>query len=87
MNHAYGNPWAREYEPKHYTSNAKPVEHAGCQIFRVHPSQYDVVKSGMCIAQRVGLSGAKLCAEVVQGMDAPTFEDVRERMLARFGHY
>jgi hypothetical protein len=27
------------------------------------------------------------CAEIVDGMDTPTYKDVGARMLERFGHY
>jgi hypothetical protein len=83
----YTNPWAKEYEPKEYTRNIEPVEYNGCQIVKVHPTQYDLVKSGICIAQRWGLEGVKVCADVVADLLFPTFQDVRERMLEKYGHY
>ena len=87
MTHAYKNPWAKPHEPQEYVRNVEPFVHAGCQIFHVLPDQWDVVKNGVCIAQRAGKRGAMACAEIVDGMDTPTYKDVGARMLERFGHY
>lgn len=84
MSHAYKNPWAKPHEPQEYIRNVEPFVHAGCQIFHVLPDQWDVVKNNVCISQRAGKRSAMECAEVVEDMDTPTFEDVRERMLERF---
>lgn len=83
----YINPWAKDYEPKEYTRNATPIDYNGCQIVKVHQFQYDVVKNGVCIGQRCGMEGAKMCADIVSDMLFPTFEDVRERMLVKYGQY
>lgn len=83
----YTNPWAKEYEPKEYNRGGEPIEYSGCQIVKVHPTQYDVVKSGVCIAQRAGLEGAKKCADSVVDLLFPTYHDVQERMLEKHGHY
>jgi hypothetical protein len=83
----YVNPWAKEYEPKTYNRNIEPLEYSGCQIFKVHSTQYDVVKSGLCIAQRSGLEGAKQCADIVKDLLFPSFDDVQLRMLEATGHY
>lgn len=84
--HRYRNPWAKPSEPQEYIRHVEPFNHAGCQIYHVHPDQWDVVKSGVCIMQRSGRSGSIQCAEVVQDIEAPTFEDVRERMLEKYGY-
>lgn len=86
MTHTYRNPWAKPHEPQEYTRHVAPTEHMGCQIFHVLTDQWDVVKNGECIAQRAGKRGAMECAEVVEDLDTPTYEDVRARMLERFGH-
>lgn len=85
--HRYRNPWARASDPPEYVRNVDPIEYHGALIFRVLPGQFDVVKAGTCIAQRGGLAGAKLVAEAVEDMEAPTYEDARDRMHERHGHY
>ncbi len=87
MTHTYRNPWAKPHEPQYYIRNVEPFDHAGCQIYHALPDQWDVVKAGVCISQRTDRSGAIQCAEVVQDMEAPTYQDVRDRMLERYGHY
>lgn len=86
MTHVYKNPWAKPHEPQEYVRNVQPFTHAGSLVFRVIPDQWDVVKNGVCIAQRAGKRGAMACAEVVEDMKTPTYDDVRARMLERFGH-
>lgn len=84
--HTFRNPWAKPTEPQDYVRNIEPVEYLGCEIFHVFPNQFDVVKSGVCISQRVGMEGAKQAAEVVSDLLFPNFDDVRKRMLERYGH-
>ena len=84
--HTYRNPWAKPHELQVYTRNVDPVAYKCCLLFHVCGPQWDVVKVGVCIAQRTGELGAMICAEVVEDIDAPTFEDVRSRMLERHGH-
>ncbi len=79
MNHAYKNPWAKSHEPQEYVRNVEPYAHAGCQIFHVYPQQWDVVKGGVCIAQRTGRGGAEYVAELVSDLMFPTYQDVRDR--------
>ena len=83
----YTNPWAQGTEPKEYNRSVEPIEYNGCQIIKVHQFQYDLIKSGVCIAQRCGLEGVKRCADIVSDLLFPTFEDVRERMLEKYGQY
>lgn len=83
----YKNPWAKEYEQKEYTRSSTPIDYNGCQIVKIHSTQYDLVKAGVCIAQRCGLEGIKACADIVSDIMFPTFLDVRERMLESKGHY
>jgi hypothetical protein len=83
----YINPWAKEYEPKTYIRNVEPIQYNDCQIVKVHSTQYDVVKNGVCIAQRCGIEGVKKCADSVSDLMFPTFDDVRDRMLEKVGHY
>lgn len=85
MTRTYRNPWAKPHEPQEYTRHVDPIEYMGCQIFHVLTDQWDVVKAGVCISQRAGRSGAIQCAEVVRDMEAPTYQDVRERMLEKYG--
>jgi hypothetical protein len=86
MIHNYLNPWAGPSEPKEYSRNVNPIEYNGCQIFRVHQTQFDVVKAGVCISQRGGLEGAKKCADAVSDLMFPSFHDVRSRMLETYGY-
>lgn len=83
----YTNPWAKDSEPKEYNRGGDPIEYNGCQIVKVHPFQYDLIKAGTCIAQRCGLEGVKRCADVVADLMFPTFEDVHARMLEKYGQY
>jgi hypothetical protein len=85
--HRYRNPWAKSYEPQDYVRTIDPIEYHGCLVFHVLPGQFDVVKAGVCIAQRGGLAGAKLVADSVEDIPAPTYEDAREAMLELYGHY
>ena len=85
----YTNPWhipGNFYSPKEFTRDIKPIIHAGCEIYKVNKDQYDVVKSGVCIAQRAGLNGAKKCAEAVEDLPNPTYHDVWGRMMEKHGH-
>ena len=82
MTHIYRNLWAKPHEPQEYTRHVEPIEYMGCQLFHVHPEQWDVVKAGSCIAQRVTKSGAMYAAELVEDIHAPTYHDVREWALA-----
>ena len=84
--HSYRNPWSDPRYPTDYNTDAEPVMHAGCEIYHVSPQQWDVVKAGACISQRSGLDGARLAAGSVSDNPAPTFDDVRERMMERHGH-
>lgn len=64
----YINPWHRagaaHYGPAMYETTAKPVSHAGCEIYeRVKGHVWDVVRDGVCLAQMAGLNGAKRAAE------------------------
>lgn len=57
----YKNPWAaksKHYSPAFYDTNVEPVDHRGYLIFERIPMQADIVKNGVCIAQR-GIKGAK----------------------------
>lgn len=82
MIHTYRNPWAKPFEPQDYTRHVDPVDYLGCQLFRVHPAQWDVVKAGVCIAQRCSLMGAKYAAELVLDLPSPSYHDVRDRAFA-----
>ena len=67
----YKNPWyvpGQSYSMETFTCNVKPIFHAGCEIYKRHKDHFDVVKSGVCIAQRAGLENAKRCAEAVNGI-------------------
>lgn len=86
IEYRYRNPWSRASEPADYVRTVEPIAYHGALIFRVLPGQFDVVKAGTCIAQRGGLAGAKQVAEAVEDIQAPTYEDARERMMERHGH-
>lgn len=83
---AYRNPWAARGAPPEICTEAKPIFHAGAEIYHVSEQQWDVVKGGCCIAQYAGLSFAKQAAEAVEDVLLPTPDDVSERMLERYGH-
>lgn len=60
----YSNPWHRpgqpQQGPREYSTDAKPIEYQGHQIFERLPGKcWDVVKDGTCVTQRAGLAGAK----------------------------
>ena len=82
----YKNPWCRPTEDPLFHTYAKPLEHAGCQIYHVYKDQWDVVKAGTCITQRCGFAGAKQAAEIVEDLLSPSYEDVRGRMFDQYGH-
>jgi hypothetical protein len=85
---SYRNPWHHpgSNTREDYSTDKPGIAHAGCMIYHVLPEQWDVVKAGCCITQRAGLGGAKLCAEAVVDLIAPTPDDVHERMLEKHGH-
>lgn len=67
----YRNPWHKPpheaYGPAFYTTDAKPLEHAGCLIYeRIKGVCWDVVRKGVCLHQRAGLDGAKAAAELAR---------------------
>lgn len=71
----YKNPWHRPNDPKYgpamYSTDRKPIEHAGHLIYeRVLFHVWDVVKDGVCVAQHAGLRGAKQAAEKRAGHGA-----------------
>lgn len=62
------NPLNAIYGPAVYVTDAKPVLHAGCELYERIPGPvgrcvWDVVRDGVCIHQRAGLNGAKRAAE------------------------
>ena len=67
MKSSYANPWyspSSGVDPAVYTTDAKPVEYHGFQIFhRIKGVCCDVVYEGVCVAQRVGMSGAREAIE------------------------
>lgn len=60
----------KSYSTKTFTCNVKPIFHADCEIYKRHKDHFDVVKSGVCIAQRAGLENAKKCAEAVKDINS-----------------
>jgi hypothetical protein len=62
----YRNPWhqgadkVNAYGPPLYTTDVKSKEYKGHLIYeRIKGMCWDVVKDGVCVTQRAGLSGAK----------------------------
>lgn len=80
----YRNPWAKPHESQVFETDSTPILHAGAEIYK-HSSYFDVVKAGTCITERGSIEEAKRCAEVVSDLLCPTYQDVRERMLAKYG--
>lgn len=84
--HRYRNPWAKSYDPQEYVRLCPdPVEYAGCLLYHVFPAQWDTVKAGVCIAQRVSIDGAKHAADIVADIPFPSYADVWERRSAEIG--
>lgn len=83
MAYRYKNPWAGPTDPIDYSTLVDPVEFAGCQLFHVLPKQWDVVKSGACIAQRVTKEAAERAASLVSDLLFPSYDDVRDRMFSK----
>jgi hypothetical protein len=84
----YRNPWHHSGHldsPEFFSTDKPALLWEGCEIFHVLPEQWDVVKSGTCITQRAGLKGAKQAAEVVADLPMPSYLDVQERMLEKYG--
>ncbi|WP_301065318.1 hypothetical protein [Maricaulis sp.] len=70
--HQYLNPWheAGRYGPKYYTTEATPREYGGYLIFNRIPGVcWDIVKDGVCIAQRARMKGAR---GFIDQLNAPT---------------
>ena len=77
MKTTYKNSWHKKYPadgwrkslgPEVYESDSEPVEHSGFLIYRRQEFGYpifDVVKNGICVAQRAGPNGAKQAAEML----------------------
>lgn len=80
MTTRYINPFAspRNHQPVTRETDADPVRHAGCLIFR-RGWVYDVVVNGVCVRQRFGLRGAKEAAEAV----AREMEEARVEFAAQ----
>jgi hypothetical protein len=84
LTYRYRNPWAKDCWPQEYVRTCPPpVEYACCQLYHVFPKQWDTVKAGVCIAQRVGLEGAKEAADLVADLQNPTYRDVWDRQWNR----
>lgn len=79
MEYRYRNPWAKPTDTAEYVRQVAPVEYNGFLLFHVYPQQWDTVKNGVCIAQRITRSGAEHAADLVTDLLFPTFEDVRAR--------
>lgn len=53
----YKNPWHKEsmlieYGPSFYSTDVKPLEYRGYQIFERIKGSSDIVKDGICVTQR-----------------------------------
>ena len=63
MSASYINPWHKQESGSDsapmFTTDAKPVEYRGFLIYRRLPASFEVVKDGICLTQRAGLTGAK----------------------------
>lgn len=60
----YRNPWHNPAHPNQgprvYETDAQPIEYGGYLIYQRIPGVvWDVVRDGVCVTQRAGLSGAK----------------------------
>lgn len=84
----YRNPWFTEgkphYGPEFFTTDAKPIEYRGFQIFQRVKGTWDLVKDGVCLTQRAGRNGPRHCADGLLGgasEDCP-FNIERARTIA-----
>lgn len=68
----YLNPWhdPRVIDSKPiFTTDVKPTEYRGLLIFHRLPGSFEVVKAGVCLTQRAGMSGA--CRAIDLLLDEP----------------
>lgn len=58
---SYLNPWAEALRDgeRVFKTDVKPTEYRGFLIYQRIPKSFEVVKDGVCLTQRAGLSGAK----------------------------
>lgn len=86
MKYSYKNPWYKEnqhYGPEFYQTDIEPKKCGRALIFHRIKDCWDVVREGVCIAQRTGFEGARLMALDVDKLDSPTYQDVRDIQTGR----
>lgn len=90
--YTYRNPWHRpdkpHYGPEFYSTDAKPVEYRGFQIFQRVKGTWELVKDGVCLTQRAGRNGPRYLADALLGdpsEDCP-FNIERARLIASRHH-
>lgn len=91
----YRNPWHRsegrhhaDYGPEFYSTDAKPTEYRGFQIFCRHKGLWELVKDGVCLTQRAGKNGPRNLVDALYGDTAADSEFNVERardIAAQFG--
>lgn len=88
----YKNPWhtpgAAHYGPEFFSTDKKPTEYRGFQIFHRHAGCYELVKDGVCLTQRAGKNGPRNLADALLGKKSADcrFNVARARAIAdRFG--
>lgn len=66
----YINPFHADKKRTYYYENNHPVylEHAGCTVYRRFDYAFDIVISGICVAQRRGVSKESL-ERIANGSD------------------
>lgn len=75
MTARYRNPWFRprgDHGPEFYETDAKPVEYRGYLIYqRVKGAVWDVVRDGVCVTRRAGITGAKRAIDQFVEAESP----------------
>jgi hypothetical protein len=67
----YRNPWHKphttDYGPEGYTTDKKPIEYRGFQIFNRFKGCHELVKGGVCLTQRAGGGALHELADALLG--------------------
>jgi len=79
----YLNPWSADPigKPEFFSTQVKPVQYRGFQIFHRHAGVYELVKDGVCLTQRGGGGAMKSLADALLGdkSDHPSWMVKRSR--------
>lgn len=71
-------PGAAHYGPEFFSTDKKPLEYRGFQIFNRHAGCYELVKDGVCLTQLAGKGGpAKVVDALASGEEGFIVDRVR----------